>query len=298
MSFDARFGGVEAGGTKFVCAVGDSSGRILAETTFPTTTPAQTLARTIAFFEKHPGLRAIGVGSFGPVDLRPDSSTWGFITTTPKPGWAHTDVAGTLNRALHVPIAFDTDVNAAALGEKHWGAAQDVEDFIYLTIGTGIGGGGMINRALMHGLLHPEMGHIRLPHDIERDPFPGICPYHGDCLEGLASGPAIAQRWGVAGESLPPDHPAWDLEAHYLALALTNFLLTLSPQRIILGGGVMHQCQLFPKIRTEVGRLLADYVQHPTILHDLESYIVPPGLGDRAGVLGALALAISLDAER
>ena len=293
MSSVPLFGGVEAGGTKFVCVAGDATGRLIAETTFRTTTPDETLARTIDFFRQQPGLRAIGVGSFGPVDLRPDSPPWGTITTTPKPGWQNTDVAGVLGRALSLPIAFDTDVNAAALGEKRWGAAQDVTDFIYLTIGTGIGGGGMINGALMHGLLHPEMGHIRIPHDRESDPFPGVCPWHGDCLEGMASGPALAQRWGVPADQLPPGHPAWDLEAHYLALGLVTYILTLSPQRIILGGGVMHQRQLFPKIRTEVQRLLAGYVQHPDILEKIDAYIVPPGLGDRAGVLGALALGMS-----
>ena len=289
------YGGVEAGGTKFVCAVSDASGQILDEITFPTTTPAQTLARVISFFGGVAGLQAVGVGSFGPVDLRPGSPTWGFITTTPKPGWQHTDVAGILGRALGLPVAFDTDVNAAALGEKRWGAAQDVDDFIYLTIGTGIGGGGVINGGLMHGLLHPEMGHIRLPHDRESDPFPGVCPYHGDCLEGMASGPAIAARWGVSADQLSPDHSAWDLEAHYLALGLTNFILTLSPQRVILGGGVMSQRQLFPRIRAEVKRLLASYVQHPVILHHLDDYIVSPGLGKQAGIMGALALAMALD---
>ena len=293
MSRTSLYGGVEAGGTKFVCAVGDASGRILAETTFPTTSPGQTLARTIDFFRQHPAVRAVGVGSFGPVDPRPGSPTWGFITTTPKPGWQQIDVAGTLGRALGLPVAFDTDVNAAALGEKRWGAAQDVEDFLYLTIGTGIGGGGVINGALMHGLLHPEMGHLRLPHDWLADPFPGICPYHGDCLEGMASGPAIERRWGRPGHELPLDHPAWDLEAHYLALGLVNILLTLSPQRILLGGGVMHQRQLFPKIRAEVQELLADYIQHPALLQEMDTYIAPPGLGDRAGVLGALALAMT-----
>ncbi len=294
MSQPSLYGGVEAGGTKFVCAVSDADGRILNEIAFPTTTPEQTLARVIAFFHQAPSLQAVGVGSFGPVDPRPGSPTWGFITTTPKPGWRDVDIAGILGRALNLPIAFDTDVNAAALGEKRWGAARDVDDFIYLTIGTGIGGGGMINGGLMHGLLHPEMGHIRIPHDHKRDPFPGACLYHGDCLEGLASGPAIAARWGAPGDQLPPEHPAWELEAHYLALALTNFLLTLSPERIILGGGVMRQRQLFPKIRADVRHLLADYVQHPAVLHHLDAYIVPPGLGQRAGVMGALALAMAV----
>lgn len=294
MSHPALYGGIEAGGTKFVCAVGDAAGNILDEIVFPTTTPEPTLARAIAFFKKFPELKAVGVGAFGPVDLRPQSPTWGFITTTPKPGWRNADVAGMLSRALGLPVAFDTDVNAAALAEKRWGAAQDVNDFIYLTVGTGIGGGGIIAGSLMHGLLHPEMGHIRIPHDWQTDPFAGACPYHGDCLEGLASGPAIAARWGVPADSLPPEHPAWELEAHYLALGLNNFILTLSPERVILGGGVMAQRQLFPKIRNEVQRLLADYIQHPSILHRIDAYIVPPGLGKRAGVMGALALGMAL----
>ncbi len=293
MSRTALYGGVEAGGTKFVCAVGDTTGHLLETITFSTTSPEETLAQTIDFFRQFPHVQAIGVGSFGPVDLRPGSPTWGFITTTPKPGWQHVDVAGTLGEALGLPVAFDTDVNAAVLGEKRWGAAQDVSDFVYLTIGTGIGGGGMINSALMHGLLHPEMGHLRLPHDWERDPFPGVCPYHGDCLEGMASGPAIVQRWGRPGDELPPEHPAWDLEAQYLALGLVNIILTLSPERIIMGGGVMNQRQLFPKIRAAVQALLAGYVQHPAILDEIERYITPPGLGGRAGVMGALALAMS-----
>jgi len=160
-----------------------------------------------------------------------------------------------------------------------------------LTIGTGIGGGGLSSGKLLHGLIHPEMGHIRLPHDLARDPFPGACPYHGDCLEGLASGPALEKRWGARAETLPPDHPAWKLEARYLALALVNFICTLSPQRIILGGGVMEQAQLFPLIRREVQQLLNGYVQSPVIIENIDAYIVPPGLGKRAGVLGAIALA-------
>jgi len=294
MSQSALYGGIEAGGTKFVCAVSDAAGNILDEIVFPTTTPEPTMVRAIAFFQAFAGLKAIGVGAFGPADLRPESPTWGFITTTPKPGWRNVDVAGALSRALGLPVAFDTDVNAAALAEKRWGAAQDVDDFIYLTVGTGIGGGGMIAGSLMHGLLHPEMGHIRIPHEWQTDPFAGACPYHGDCLEGLASGPAIAARWGVPADRLPTEHPAWDLEAHYLALGLSNFILTLSPERIILGGGVMSQRQLFPKIRDEVQRLLADYIQHPSILQHMDAYIAPPGLGKRAGVMGALALGMTL----
>ena len=285
-----RYGGIEAGGTKFVCAVGTAPDDVR-ETRFPTTTPDESINRAIAFFREQPRITAIGIASFGPIDLHPDSPTFGYITTTPKPGWANTDLAGAIKRALGVSIGFDTDVNVAALGEQRWGAAQGLDTFIYLTIGTGIGGGGLSSGKLLHGLIHPEMGHIRLPHDLARDPFPGACPYHGDCLEGLASGPALEKRWGARAETLPPDHPAWKLEARYLALAVVNFICTLSPQRIILGGGVMEQAQLFPLIRREVQQLLNGYVQSPMIIENIDAYIVPPGLGKRAGVLGAIALA-------
>jgi fructokinase len=200
------------------------------------------------------------------------------------------DFAGQVGRALAAPVGFDTDVNAAAVGEHRWGAAQGLDNFIYLTVGTGIGGGGLINGRPMHGLVHPEMGHVRLPHDRDDDPFPGRCPFHGDCLEGMASGPALEDRWGQPAETLPEDHPAWPLQARYLAFALVNFICTLSPQRIILGGGVMKQESLFPLIRSEVLSLLNDYVRSPAITEEIDSYIVPPGLGGRAGGLGALAL--------
>jgi fructokinase len=289
-------GGVEAGGTKFVCAVGAGPDDIRAETRFPTTSPGETIRQTIEFFQKQPHgeLAAIGVASFGPLDPDPKSPTFGHITSTPKPGWAGANLAGSLSAlrtALGVPIGFDTDVNGAALGEHRWGAAQGLDTFIYLTVGTGIGGGGLMNGQLMHGLLHPEMGHLRLPHDPQADPFTGLCPFHDDCLEGLASGPALEKRWGQPAENLPSAHPAWALEAHYLGLALANLVCTLSPQRIILGGGVMAQPQLLPLVRAEVVRQLNGYVQSPAILEKIEAYIVPPALGRRAGVLGALALA-------
>jgi fructokinase len=284
------YGGIEAGGTKFVCAVG-SSPDDLHETRFPTTTPEETIDRTIAFFRAQPRLAAIGIGSFGPIDLHRDSPTFGYITTTPKAGWHSTDLAGAIRRALGVPVGIDTDVNTAALGEHRWGAARGLDTFIYLTIGTGVGGGGMSSGKLLHGLIHPEMGHIRVPRDPAQDPFPGSCPFHGDCLEGLASGPALERRWGASAEALPADHPAWELEAQYLALALVNYVCTLSPQRIILGGVVMEQPQLFPLIRNKVLRLLNGYVQSPAIIEDIDAYIVSPGLGRRAGVLGAVALA-------
>ena len=288
----AIYGGIEAGGTKFVCAVGTGPDDLQAETQFPTTRPDETIGRAVDFFKAQPiELAAIGIAAFGPVDLDPASPTYGHITTTPKPGWTQANLAGRISRALGVPVGFDTDVNGAALGEHRWGAAQGLDTFLYLTIGTGIGGGGMLGGNLMHGLIHPEMGHMRLPHDWDADPFPGICPYHGDCLEGMAAGPAIQARWGQPAQTLPDDHPAWPLQAHYLALALANLICTLSPQRIILGGGVMNVPLLFPLVRREVQDLLNGYVQAPEILDQIDCYIVPPGLASRAGVLGALALA-------
>ena len=292
---ETLYGAVEAGGTKFVCMVGTGPGDMREQARFPTTSPEATLLETVMFFrsaESRLGkLSAIGIASFGPVDLHPDSPTFGFITSTPKPGWANVDIVGTLRDALGVKVGFDTDVNAAALGEWRWGAAQALDTFLYLTIGTGIGGGGMVNGRLMHGLVHPEMGHVRIPHDLETDPFAGTCPFHGDCLEGLASGPAMNARWLQPAEQLPADHPGWALEARYLALALVNFICTVSPERIVIGGGVMSSGRLFPLIREQALELLGNYVRAPQLLNGIDDYIVPPWLGEHAGVLGALALA-------
>lgn len=287
------FGGIEAGGTKFVCSVGTGPDDLRDEIRFPTTTPGETIGRAIDYFDeqaRHEPLSAIGIATFGPADPDSDSSTFGNITSTPKPQWAQTDLVGPIRDALAVPIGFDTDVNGAALGEFRWGAAQELDNFIYLTVGTGLGGGGIMNGRMMHGLIHPEMGHIRLPRHPD-DSFAGGCPFHDDCLEGLASGPAIEKRWGKPAETLAPNHPAWEMEAHYLALGLVNFICTLSPQRIILGGGVMQQKELFPLIRQKVLKFLNGYIQSPDILDRIDEYIVPPGLGNKSGVLGAIALA-------
>ncbi len=285
------FGGIEGGGTKFVCAVGTGPDDLRAETRFPTTTPEETLGRAIEFFKQQNGLAALGVASFGPVDPNLASPTYGHILPTPKPGWSNADVVGTLQSALNLPIGFDTDVNAAAMSESRWGAAQNCNPALYLTIGTGIGGGVMVNGKLLHGLIHPEMGHLPLPRDPVKDPYPGGCPFHGDCFEGLAAGPAIEKRWGQKAETLPPEHPAWDLEAHYIALALASYIYTLSPQKIIIGGGVAQQAHTLPLIRQKVQALLNGYVQSAHITQNIDDYIVLPGLGNRSGVLGALALA-------
>ena len=277
-----RLGGIEAGGSKFVCAAG--SGPEDAEfAEFPTTTPEETIGHVVDFFRARAPLAAIGIASFGPIDPNPESPTFGYITSTPKRLWRNFDFAGTVGRALGTPIAFDTDVNAAALAESRWGAARSLRNFIYVTVGTGLGGGAILDGRLLHGKLHPEMGHIRIPHDRARDPFPGNCPYHGDCLEGLAAGPAIEARWGQPGHLLPDGHPAWDLEAEYLALGIVSWTCTLSPERILLGGGIMQREELFAKVRARVAELLNGYLETPEI--------VAPKLGRRAGVLGALALA-------
>lgn len=283
------FGGVEAGGTKFVCGVGTSPDD-LRVTSFPTAAPEATLEDVIGFFQGA-SLAALGIGSFGPVDLDPVSATYGHITSTPKLAWRRFDLAGALSRALQVPVGFDTDVNAAALGEARWGAAQDVSDFLYLTVGSGIGGGAVVAGQVVHGLVHPEMGHIRVPHDLARDPYPGGCPYHGDCLEGLAAGPALEERWGAPAAELPADHPAWELEAHYLALGLATWVCTLSPRRIVMGGGVMQREHLLPLIRHELQRLLGGYIQSEALAGDIDRYVTLPRLGNRAGVLGSLVLA-------
>jgi fructokinase len=292
----AIYGGIEAGGTKWVCAIGSGPDDVQELATFPTTHPAETIARAVQFFADNGAVAAIGVGSFGPIDVERSSPTWGRITTTPKHGWADTDLLAALGETLDVPLAFDTDVNAAALAEHRWGAAVGLDTFCYITVGTGIGGGGMANGKLMHGLLHPEFGHMRIPHDRARDPFAGVCPYHGDCLEGLASGEAMEARWGRPPEELA-DERAWRLEAEYVAFGLLNVICTLSPLRIIVGGGVMHEPSLLPLVRVRVTELASGYLDAPELGEAIDDYIVGPALGDRAGVLGALELARLADAH-
>ena len=285
------YGGLEGGGTKFVCAVGSGPDKIIEEVRFPTTTPDETLGQAKRFFQNY-NLSAIGLASFGPLDLDPASPTYGFITATPKPGWSGTNVLAAFRDGIDVPLAFDLDVNAAAFGEYSWIPDNHrLESLVYFTVGTGIGAGIVINGKVARGLTHPEAGHMRLPHDRKKDPFPGICPFHKDCFEGMASGPALARRWRKSAETLPDNHPAWELEATYIAYALVNVLLTLSPQRIVLGGGVMEHQALFPSIRSKVRILLNGYIASPILTGSMEEYIVPPALGKRSGVLGALALA-------
>jgi fructokinase len=286
------FGGIEAGGTKFVCGVGTGPDDV--ETiSFPTTAPDQCVGQALRFFRDKAGSRlaALGIASFGPIDLDKSSTTYGYITTTPKIAWRNFDFAGTMGKALSVPVVFDTDVTAAVLAEARWGAARDAEDCVYMTVGTGIGAGAIVNGSALHGLMHPEIGHIRIPHDWKEDGFAGSCTFHGDCLEGLASGPAMLERWGTPPERLPATHPAWKLEARYLALALSTVIYALSPERIVLGGGVVQQTALLPVVRRELVQFLNGYIHKPQLEQAIDEYLVPPQLGSQSGVLGAILMA-------
>lgn len=283
-------GALEAGGTKMVCAVSDETGAILERISIPTETPELTMPRLFAFFHGYE-LAALGIGTFGPADLNPASPTYGFITTTPKLAWRNYDIRGAFLKEFSLPIGFDTDVNAAALGEAAFGCMKDVENGIYITIGTGVGVGVLSEGSLLHGMLHPEGGHILLSKN-EADSFSGCCPYHGTCLEGLASGPAIEKRYGKKAIELKDEPAVWELEAEYIAKALVNYILILSPERIVLGGGVMHQEQLFPLIRKKTAELLGGYL-HTRQLSDIEHYIVPPSLNDNQGILGCVKLALN-----
>ena len=284
-------GALEAGGTKMVCALGDEKGEVFERESFPTREPEPTISDIISYFAGR-GIEALGVSSFGPLDLNEDSSTYGSITTTPKPGWQNVPLRARLMDALGVPVGIDTDVNGAALGEALLGAGKGLNSLVYYTIGTGVGGGAYDHGRLLHGLVHPEMGHMLLrPH--ADDPAPhGFCPYHDGCLEGMACGKAIEQRWGVPARELPPEHIAWRIEAEYLAQMCVNTIVMLSPQRIVLGGGVMHQEHLFPMVRKRTLELLGGYVAHPAILEHIDSYIVPPALGNNSGAVGSLLLAV------
>lgn len=279
------FGAIEAGGTKFVCAVGDETGQIVERIQIPTTVPEETMAKVMTFFKKY-HVNAIGVGSFGPIDVNVDSPTYGYITSTPKTGWRNFPFVQTLRDAFSVPIGFNTDVNAAALGEATFGAAKGLDSCLYITVGTGIGAGAVVQGKLLQGLSHPEMGHILIRRH-PNDGYQGKCPYHHDCLEGLASGPAIEERWGASGINLVDRTEVWDLEGYYLAQALMQYILILSPKRIILGGGVMNQKQIYSFIYQYLQELINDYVSLP----DLSEYIVSPSLGNDAGITGSLLLA-------
>ena len=283
-----RYGALEAGGTKMVMAVGDETGRILEQRSIPTTTPQETMPQIIEYFADK-DIAALGVGAFGPVDVVKGSPTYGHILNTPKIPWRHYGIAGTLENALHIPVGLDTDVNGSCLGEMTYGCAKGLDTVAYFTIGTGIGAGITVGGRLLHGMMHPEAGHILIaknPHD----PGKSVCPCHDSCLEGLASGPSIEARWGKKAYELVDNQVVWELESEYLAKAMTNIILTLSPQKIILGGGVMHQEQLFPMIRAKVLEYLNHYYETP-YLENMDEYIVPASLHDDQGIMGAVRLA-------
>lgn len=292
------FGAIEAGGTKFVCMVGNNPVDIRKEERFSTTSPEETIEKAIDFFIpylQNEQLAAVGIASFGPVDLNLASKTYGFITSTPKPGWEYVDLRGKIQHALGVPVAFDTDVNAAAFGEQFWVEENRLLDpFIYITIGTGIGVGIIINGSLLHGLVHTEAGHMFIPHDRKKDPFPGVCPFHGDCWEGLASGLSMEKRWNQKPEWLSDAHCGWELEVDYIAYALVNLIYCYSPMRIILGGGVSQHAGLHQAVRQRVQAINQNYLQSPLLIKNIDDYISPPFLGNRSGGLGAIALAMTL----
>ena len=287
------FGAIEGGGTKFVCMVGTSPTDIVDTMTMPTGDPEDVIPTLIEYFQRpRPGchLAALGIAMFGPIDLNPASPDYGGTVGTTKPGWSFIRMVGPIANRLHLPIGWDTDVNGAVLGETRWGAAQGVDPAVYLTIGTGIGGGVFVNGATIHGLQHPELGHVPMP-TLPGDDFPGVCIYHGRCLEGIASGPAIAARAGRPVIEIPADDPIWDVTATYLAHGLMTFVVTLSPRRIILGGGVMRQAHLMPRVRRALQGVLNDYVHVPELADRINEYVVPSGLGQEAGLYGALVLA-------
>lgn len=291
------YGAIEVGGTKMICALGDENGNILSRETIPTKTPDETLPPMIDFF-RDTNIVSLGIACFGPIDLDRTSETYGYITSTPKKAWQYAPIVKAFSDALHIPIGFDTDVNGSLLGEITWGALKGLSDALYLTIGTGIGGGAMVGGQILHGMLHPEMGHVSV-HPLPSDPFlsskshpTGNCPFHAFCFEGMAAGPAIETRWGARGETLTEKSEVWELESDYIAQALVNYIMTLSPKRIVLGGGVMENRALFPMIRKKVEEKLGGYLK-TTELENLETYIVPAGLHGDQGLLGALKLAMN-----
>ena len=284
----AKIAAIEAGGTKFICGIGNEKGEIFEKISIPTTTPEETMKKVIEYF-KEKEFEAMGIGSFGPIDPVKSSETYGYISKTPKPHWGDYNIVGELKKNFNVPMEFDTDVNGAALGESLWGAGKGLNNVMYITVGTGIGAGAVVNGKMLQGLTHPEMGHIFVKRN-ENDKYEGKCPFHSDCLEGLASGPAIEERWGEKGYNLENKNEVWELEAYYLAQALVNYILILSPEKIIMGGGVMKQKHMFPLIRKNVKEFLNGYVHKKEILEDIDNYIVYPGLEENSGLIGSLAL--------
>lgn len=289
-----RLAAIEAGGTKFNVAIFDADGTALERARIATRDPDSTLAEAHAFFaaaqQRHGAAAATGLAAFGPVVIDPAATDFAHLRATPKPGWSGADLRAMLPGALRdAPLGIDTDVNAAALAEQRHGAGRGCASLAYVTVGTGIGVGLLLDGRPVHGALHPEAGHL-WPRRAAGDDFRGVCPFHGDCFEGVASGPAIAQRFGASLDALPPDHVAWTRLADELGQLAAQITLLASPQRIVMGGGVMAQRALFPPLRARMAHWLAGYVASP-VLDDLAAFVVPPGLGDDAGLRGAFELA-------
>ncbi|WP_159459186.1 ROK family protein [Helcococcus massiliensis] len=280
------YGAIEAGGTKFVLAVADEKLNILDKKVIATRDSESTMRDVFNFFDSYKNLRSIGIGSFGPIDVVKSSKTYGYITSTPKKGWRNFNFLGSMKDRYQIPIAFTTDVNAACLGENILGSGMGLSSCLYLTVGTGVGGGAIVNGEFVEGFGHPEMGHILIKKD-PVDDFEGVCPYHGSCLEGLVSGPSLQARYGLSGKDIEKDHEIWNILGSYLAQALVNYTLILRPEIIILGGGVMKQNQLFESIKYNFEKMINNYVTYP----DIDKYIVRPELEDNAGIMGALLLA-------
>ncbi|MBQ4430658.1 MAG: ROK family protein [Synergistaceae bacterium] len=292
------YGALEAGGTKMICAIGNENGQILDQTSIPTSTPDETMPAVIEYFKakiapdlpEEDRIVALGIACFGPVDVRPKSKTYGYILNTPKIPWRNYPIVETMQDALNIPVGFDTDVNGSLLGEATWGCAQGLTDAVYFTIGTGIGMGAMSGGNLIHGMLHPEAGHLIMSR-VEGDNYKGHCPNHAACFEGMASGPAIQDRWGKPAKDLKDMPEVWELEAKYIAQALMDITMTLSPQKIILGGGVMSQTQLFPLDRKYVAEYINDYITTKE-LRNMNAYITPAALNGNQGIMGAVKLAV------
>ena len=276
------FGGIEAGGTKMVCAVADEKGKLLDRMSIPTTSPQENIEDMVKYFQGF-DIAGLGIGSFGPLDLNPASPNYGAITRTPKEGWDYVNWYKAFSEVLGVPVGVDTDVNAAILGEVCFGAAKGLESAIYITIGTGIGVGVYINGGLLHGLGHPEAGHMLLLRH-PQDKYEGCCRFHKACFEGLASGPSLQYRWGRPAKELYDKNEVWEIEAYYIAQAITSYILTYAPQKIVLWGGVMHNEKLFPMVRERVLENINGYLDLP------DNYIVAPALGDNPGIIGATQL--------
>lgn len=291
------FGAVELGGTKITVIAAINLKTIISKKVFPTLSPKETLQDIIEFFKSvligdTYKYEAIGVGSFGPLDLNPESRTYGYITSTPKQGWQFINIKKEIESTLNTVVYLETDVNASALGEFFLYPENKIKNLVYITIGTGIGAGIIINGKIVHGMVHPEFGHIRIPHDYRQDPFPGICPFHRDCFEGLASGPAMTERWQQPPEKLPTDHIAWELEAEYIAYAIANLICTISPEIIVFGGGVMQRPLLLKMIQSKTRCVLSGYIKSKSLDENISDYIVTPRLKEDSGILGALSMAI------